>query len=59
MASEFVMSVHRRTAETMKKAGAAEVEIIDQLKKLALDDDEIYAILQPATQTELWPLNSV
>lgn len=59
MASEFVMSVHRRTAETMKKAGAAEVEIIDQLKKLALDDDEIYAILQPATQTELWPSNSV
>lgn len=59
MASEFVMSVHRRTAETMKKAGAAEVEIIEQLKQLALDDDEIYAILQPVTQTELWPVNSV
>lgn len=55
MASEFVMSVHRRTAETMKKAGAAEVEIIEQLKQLALDEDEIYAILQPVTQTELWP----
>lgn len=49
MTSDFVLSVHSKTAENMFKDGASEDEIKIHLKQVDLNDQEIAVILQNLT----------
>lgn len=49
MTSDFVLSVHSKTAENMFKDGLSEDEIKIHLKQVDLDDQEIAVILKNLT----------